>query len=111
MSANFDFSSFVAPSKAVAELALANFEKMTGKNTQMFGKYAEMGISDIKEAMEISDFDGFNSYMSKRNEVTKAWADSVSSDAQELAKISEEYTKEVSKVFTEEFEKVAKKDV
>lgn len=110
MSANFDFSTLVAPSKAAAELALANFETLAGKNTQMFSKYAEMSISNAKEALQITDVEAFNNYMSKRQEVAKVWADSMAADAKELAKINEEYSKEVAKLFSDEMAKLSKTD-
>lgn len=102
----FDIETFLAPSKKLAEMSIANTERMVAMNTEMFTKYTNLIMANAKEAMAIADVDGATAYMQKQPEVANTMVESIVADAKVVAELGKEYTDNVQKLVTEEVSKL-----
>mgnify|MGYP001552267271 CR=1 FL=1 len=102
----FDMEKFMAPSKKLAELSIANTERMIALNTEMFTKYTNLVMANAKEALTIADVDGATAYMQKQPEVANNVVESIVADAKVVADLGKEYGENVQKLITEEVSKI-----
>ncbi len=100
---------FLAPVKALNELALANTERLVEMQVQSFREYADVALDNWKAALAVKDMDGAQKYFAKQNEVAQEVAKKLASDAKVVVELGQEYISEVQKVVTSNFEKAAKK--
>lgn len=99
---------FVAPFKALNDLAMANAEKLVALQSKNFEKYSNVVLSNIKDASQISDLEGSKAFFEKQADLSKKVTEDFTADVQEIAEIGKEYAAEVQKLVTENVEKVAK---
>ena len=99
----------LAPAKALTELTLANLEKVASLNADLYTKYVNLVLDNVRAAMKVADADSAKSFMEKQNSVAKEVVDSIIADTKIYSELNQEYTAEVQKLVTAEVEKVAKK--
>lgn len=98
---------FLAPLKALNELAIANTEKLVALQSKNFEKYSKIALSSLQEASQIADLEQSQEYFKKQGEVSKQVAEDLAADAQEVAELGQSYAAEVQKMVTEAGKKVA----
>jgi len=100
---------FLAPVKALNELALANAERLVEMQVQSIRDYADVALDNWKAALAVKDIDGAQKYFAKQNEVAQEVAKKLASDAKVVVELGQEYMTEVQKVVTNNFDKAVKK--
>lgn len=104
----FDLSQaevFIAPYKALNNLAIANTEKLVALQAANVVKYTNVAIGNLKEAATITDVEGSKAFFEKQAEVAQQVAEDVRADVQEVTEINKAYIAEVQSVFQANVEK------
>ena len=85
----------------MAELTIASTEKMFALQMALTQGYFELGMQQLKSAMEIKDAETLQSFMSKQAEVAKTVGEKVMADAKAVADLNAEVSAEVQKLAQE----------
>lgn len=98
----------LAPAKTLAELTLANLEKVASLNIEMYNKYTTLALTQARDAFTVSDADTAKAFVEKQNAAAKDVAEGLIADSKVYAELNQAYAADVQKVVTEEFEKAGK---
>lgn len=90
-----------APVKQYSELTVANVEKLTKFQLDAVEYYVDLGLSQVKGALEITDPESLQKYVTEQAEVAKTVGEKITVDAKALASLGEEFGEEVRKITSE----------
>ena len=110
MAQAFEFpnvDAFMAPYKALNELALANAEKLITLQSGNYIKYSNIALASLKEAAAVTDVEQSQAYFKKQTELSTKVAEDVKADVNVVAEIAKAYVDELQSVVAESAKKVA----
>ncbi len=81
--------------KALAELVVANAEKLVSLQTKHFMEHSDVACSNVKDAASISDLEQSIAFFQKQTEIAKHVAETGRQDATELSKLSQAYADDI----------------
>lgn len=102
----FNIEAYMAPSKKLAAMSIANTERLVALNTELFTKYSTLAMTNAKEALTIADVDAATAYMQKQPEVANNVVESIVADAKSVAELGKEYSDSVQQLITDEVVKL-----
>ncbi|MCB1757699.1 MAG: phasin family protein [Gammaproteobacteria bacterium] len=92
---------FLAPFKAFNELALANAEKLVALQSKNFEKYSQLALSNLQEAVQVSDLEQSKAYFAKQGDLSKQVAEDLTADLKEVIELGQAFTADVQKLMSE----------
>lgn len=101
----FDFEKSLEPSKAIAEMTMKGFETMVSFNTDLYNKYTTMTLESTKAAMEVSDVESAQEYLTQQSENAKAAFETIVADAKTAVEMGQSYSEEFKALLTDLGEK------
>ncbi len=95
--------------KQLNRLTLSNVERLVDVNLDNLRKYADVVISSWKEALEITDLESGQKYLTRQSKVAQDVVKNIADDAKVVAEIGQEYANEVQKVVADNVATATKK--
>lgn len=92
------FTKAFEPARAFAGLTLDHVEQLTRIQIEAARAYTDLGISQVREALQISDVKSLQDYAAKQKDVAETVTKRVQEDAQKLGEIGQSYTQEAAKL-------------
>ena len=99
---------FLAPAKALNELALSTVERVVDLQLQVAARLSSAMLAASKEALEVQDVAGAQAYFEKRREVAAQVGQDLAKDAQTIVELGKEYAEGAGKVMTANVSKFTK---
>lgn len=106
---NEQFAAFAAPMKQFNNLVVGNVEKLAAMQLAAMQSYTEMGIAQLKGALEVSDADSFNAYVAQQKDVLKVVSEKIAADSKAVTELSSAFGAEAQKIAQDSIAAVAKK--
>lgn len=88
----------ISPVKEFNKLAVAKAEKLAYLQLASLQSYSELGIAQLKAALEVSDPDSLQVYVSKQSEFLKTLAEKLAEDTRAVAELSKEFSEEAQQI-------------
>jgi phasin family protein len=98
---NVQFGELFAPARKFNALVVDNLEKVTKFQLEALRSYADLGIEQLRGALEVNDAQSLQAYVSNQQKVAETVSKKLSSDAETFAALSKDFTVEVQKLAQE----------
>lgn len=98
---NANLENLIGPARKFNALVVDNAEKMVSLQLESARSYTDLGIKQLRDALEVSDAKSFQDYVSNQAEVAKTVAEKAQKDAQKLADIGQSFATEWQKLAQE----------
>lgn len=92
---NVNVESLVGPVRRYNELLVDNAEKLLSMQLDAARSYTDLGIKQIRDAMEVNDVKTLQDYLSNQSEVAKTVAERAQQDARGLAELGQSFASEL----------------
>lgn len=89
---------FVGPVRTYAGLTLDHFEKLLATQFEATRAYTEVGLSQVRAALNITDTRGFQAYIEGQQQVAKDLGDRFKGDAEKFAALNQEFVTKAQKL-------------
>jgi phasin family protein len=89
---------WVKPMVNANKLAVGNFEKFVDFQMKAWQKYVDLGMNQLKAAVEVDSPKAFQSYMSKQVEVASAVRQQMLNDFKELTEMGTHFKDDFTKL-------------
>lgn len=86
------------PARAFAGLTVDHVEKLANFQLEATRAYADIGITQAREALQVADLKSFQDYAAKQREVAEAVTQQVQDDARKLGELGKAYTEETTRL-------------
>lgn len=100
---NVDFEKFAEPTKEFSKLAVKSLEDIAEIQVKNITECSKLGMESLKSATEITNPEGFKSYMSEQAALTKTMAEGFAADMKTISEIGQNYMAEYKKIFEGSF--------
>ena len=90
MTQQFD-NMFMAPVRAYMALSIDYSEKMINAQMDASKAYADTGIAQMRQMMEVKDAEGLRSYMEGQQKVAKELAERVKGDTDKVVSLQQDF--------------------
>ncbi|MCE7520309.1 MULTISPECIES: phasin family protein [Halomonadaceae] len=97
MTQQFD-NMFMAPVRAYMALSIDYSEKMINAQMDASKAYADTGIAQMRQMMEVKDAEGLRSYMEGQQKVAKELAERVKGDADKVVSLQQDFIQKSQKI-------------
>ncbi|MFT5426035.1 MAG: phasin family protein [Gammaproteobacteria bacterium] len=87
-----------APVKELNALAAKNIEELTALQLKTIQDNATVGVETIKSAASITDFEGFQSFLTEQAEVAKQIAEGIFANVRTISELSQSYAAGVKEI-------------
>ena len=105
---NKQFEQVSVPARKFMELNLAHTEKLVQFQIDASRQYVNLGLDQARSALEISDAEGFKTWLSKQRDVAETVAKRIGEDTRTVVDFGRNYAEEAASL-TQEGAKVARK--
>ena len=95
---NAEFQKFLAPIQELNTIAVQNVEKIIDIQLKALEENTKVGIEQLKNASQINDLEGLNTYFTAQAEVGKKVAERAAEDTRAIVELGNAYTNEVQRV-------------
>lgn len=92
------FSQAFEPARAFAGLTVDHVEKLANFQLEATRAYADLGLAQAREALQIADLKSFQDYAAKQKDVAETVTKRVQDDAQKLGELGKAYTEEATRL-------------
>lgn len=99
--ANAQFGEAMAPARKFNALLLDNMEKLANFQLEAVRSYTDLSLSQLRSALEISDAQSLQAYVSNQSKVAETFGQKLAEDANTLASLSKDFGAEVQKLAQE----------
>jgi len=100
---NVQIEKLMAPVQELAELHIANIEKLVSLQLEGIEEGAKAGIESLKKAVSVKDIDAARNYLAGQTEVVKAAVESATARAKTMAELAQSYQASVKKIVEKSF--------
>ena len=100
---NVQIEKLLTPVQELAELNVANIEKLVSLQLEGIEESTRAGIESLKKAVSIRDLEAARSYLAGQTEVVKAAVESASARAKSVAEMAQSYQASVKKIVEKTF--------
>ena len=97
MTQQFD-NMFMAPVRAYMALSIDYSEKMINAQMDASKAYADTGIAQMRQMMEVKDAEGLRSYMEGQQKVAKELAERVKGDTDKVVSLHQDFIQKSQKI-------------
>eukprot|EP01013_Petalomonas_cantuscygni_P033773 TRINITY_DN60962_c0_g1_i1.p1 TRINITY_DN60962_c0_g1~~TRINITY_DN60962_c0_g1_i1.p1 ORF type:complete len:127 (+),score=9.31 TRINITY_DN60962_c0_g1_i1:80-460(+) len=97
MTQQFD-NMFMAPVRAYMALSIDYSEKMINAQMNASKAYANTGIAQMRQMMEVKDAEGLRSYMEGQQKVAKELAERVKGDTDKVVSLQQDFIQKSQKI-------------
>ncbi|CAD5256046.1 MULTISPECIES: phasin family protein [Halomonadaceae] len=97
MTQQFD-NMFMAPVRAYMALSIDYSEKMINAQMDASKAYADTGIAQMRQMMEVKDAEGLRSYMEGQQKVAKELAERVKGDTDKVVSLQQDFIQKSQKI-------------
>ncbi|TMU14739.1 phasin family protein [Halomonas sp. ATBC28] len=97
MTQQFD-NMFMAPVRAYMALSIDYSEKMINAQMDASKAYANTGIAQMRQMMEVKDAEGLRSYMEGQQKVAKELAERVKGDTDKVVSLQQDFIQKSQKI-------------
>ncbi|WP_421621880.1 phasin family protein [Alkalilimnicola ehrlichii] len=91
----------MSPVRKLNALMLDNTEKLVSFQLDRVRSYADLGIKQMRAALEVNDSKSLQSFMSEQTKLASTLSQQLTDDAKTLATMGEQFGKELQKVSKE----------
>jgi len=91
----------LAPSRKFNALLIDNLDKFTKFQLDSARAYADLGLEQLRAALQISDANSLQTFVSNQQKLVEAVSKKLASDAETVAALSKDFTAEVQKLAQE----------
>lgn len=98
---NANIDKLVEPARRYNALVVDNAEKLLSMQLDAARSYADLGIKQLRDVMEINDVKAFQDYLGNQSEVAKAVAERAQKDAKTLAEMGQSFATDVQSLVQE----------
>lgn len=98
---NAQLNDLLAPAKKFNALVVDNFEKLAQFQLDAVRSYTDLGLEQLRAALEVSDAASLQAYVSNQQKVAETVGKKLTADAETLANLSKSFTVEVQKLAQE----------
>ena len=95
------FAALTAPAKKFNTLAVANLEKLTDLQLNAARAYVEIGVEQMRAALNVSDAKSLQDYVAGQSKVAKTVSEKLTADTTALVELSKNFGSEVQKLAQE----------
>ncbi|PWG64688.1 phasin family protein [Spiribacter halobius] len=86
------------PARSYAALALDHLEQVVNAQIEASRAYAEVGLQQVRAALDVRDVQGFQAYAENQQKAAKEIGERVKSDATRFASLNEEFVGKTRKL-------------
>lgn len=97
MTQQFD-NMFMAPVRAYMALSIDYSEKMINAQMDASKAYADTGIAQMRQMMDVKDAEGLRSYMEGQQKVAKELAERVKGDTDKVVSLQQDFIQKSQKI-------------
>jgi len=98
---NANLENLIGPARKFNALMVDNAEKVVSLQLEAARSYTDLGVKQLRDALEINDVKSFQDYVSNQTELAKTVAEKAQKDAQKLADIGQNFATEWQKLAQE----------
>ncbi|ABI55686.1 phasin family protein [Alkalilimnicola ehrlichii MLHE-1] len=91
----------MSPVRKLNALMLDNTEKLVSFQLDRARSYADLGIKQMRAALEVNDSKGLQSFMNEQTKLASTLSQQLTDDAKTLAAMGEQFGKELQEVSKE----------
>lgn len=95
-------ASLAAPVKKFNALAVDNLEKLARLQLDNVKSYTDLGLTQLRAALEVSDVQSLQTYVSNQQETVKAVGEKLVKDAAVYGDLAKQFAAEVQKLAQEQ---------
>ena len=99
--ANAQFAELLNPAKKFNSLVVENLEKLASFQLDAAKSYSDLGLQQLRAALEVSDAASLQAYVSNQQKVAETVGKKLTEDANTLAALSKDFGAEVQKLAQE----------
>ncbi|MCH8505930.1 MAG: phasin family protein [Ectothiorhodospiraceae bacterium] len=99
---------FTGPARAYATLAIAHFEKLASAHFEATRAYTDLGVKQVRAALDIKDPQDFRSYVEGQQKLVQEIGERVKGDAEKVVALNQDFFQQAQKL-TESNAKTAAK--
>ncbi len=89
---------FAAPARAYASLAIAHFEKLASAHFEATKAYTDVGVKQVRAALDIKDPEAFRNYVEGQQKVVKELSERVKGDAEKVVALNQDFFKQAQQL-------------
>lgn len=99
---NAQFASLTAPVKKFNAVALDSLEKLTQLQLEAAKSYADLGLGQLRAALNVSDAQSLQAYLNNQQQVAKVVGEKIAKDATVFGDLTKQFATEVQKLAQEQ---------
>ncbi|MGD8708866.1 MAG: phasin family protein [Ectothiorhodospiraceae bacterium] len=105
--ANVSFDQFVGPARKFNALVVDNMEKVAKFQFDAVKSYADLGIRNVREGLEVKDAKSFQDYVTSRGELVQTFGEKLQEDARAFADMGQDFGQQLQKLVQENVQTAA----
>jgi phasin family protein len=95
------FNELLTPARKFNAVLIENLEKLAGFQLEAARSYSELGLNQLRSALEITDAQSLQAFISNQSKVVETFGQRVAEDANTLANLSKDFGAELQKLAQE----------
>lgn len=101
-------SLFIAPARSYAALTLDYSEKLMATQYDTAKAYAEIGLNQVRAALDIKDAEGLRSYVEGQQQAAKDFSERLKSDTEKVVSLNQEFVQQSQKLAEDNMKSASK---